>query len=220
MQVFLSHTSADKPIARRLAQDLRGRGLAVWLDEAEIRVGDSIPARVAGGLEESDLLILMCSTAALKSRWVHRELNIFARMMIELDRPILPCRLDAARIPTIVSDLKYANFADSYEHGLGDLLGAVKIADFEATRRRASDVIRLLSEQGRVDLLAALRTDQPNSFDSDDRDASEIGWFGFLHLCELGLFMREDVSRHVTRWIPTDLGAAVMRCLSSEASDL
>jgi hypothetical protein len=40
--IFLSHSSADKPFARRLAGDLRARGVRVWLDEAEIGIGDSL----------------------------------------------------------------------------------------------------------------------------------------------------------------------------------
>ncbi len=35
-KVFLSHSSVDKPFARKLAADLRANGHTVWIDEAEI----------------------------------------------------------------------------------------------------------------------------------------------------------------------------------------
>jgi TIR domain len=40
--VFLSHSSRDKPRVRRLAESLRGAGLQVWLDEWVIQPGDDI----------------------------------------------------------------------------------------------------------------------------------------------------------------------------------
>jgi hypothetical protein len=54
--LFLSHRSANKTIVRDLAGEIeaesfQGRGLLTWLDEAEIRPGQSIPAMVNAGLE-------------------------------------------------------------------------------------------------------------------------------------------------------------------------
>ena len=40
--IFLSHNSVDKPFVRKLANDLRRRGHYAWVDEAEIKVGDSL----------------------------------------------------------------------------------------------------------------------------------------------------------------------------------
>jgi hypothetical protein len=39
--IFLSHAFEDKQFARKLAKDLRQAGHIVWIDEAEIKVGDS-----------------------------------------------------------------------------------------------------------------------------------------------------------------------------------
>ena len=40
--IFLSHNSADKPFVRKLAADLRRNGFYAWVDEAEIKLGDSL----------------------------------------------------------------------------------------------------------------------------------------------------------------------------------
>ena len=45
--VFLSHSSKDKAGVRPVAERLRGDGLRVWLDEWEIKAGDSIPAKIS-----------------------------------------------------------------------------------------------------------------------------------------------------------------------------
>ena len=49
--VFLSHSSKDKAVVRAVADRLRADGLRVWLDDWEIRPGDSIPAKIEEGLE-------------------------------------------------------------------------------------------------------------------------------------------------------------------------
>lgn len=41
--IFLSHTGVDKPFVRRLRDDFRAHGVPrVWVDEAEIEIGDSL----------------------------------------------------------------------------------------------------------------------------------------------------------------------------------
>jgi hypothetical protein len=47
--VFLSHSSADKPVVRELAERLRAAGLRVWLDDWIIRPGDLISAKIEEG---------------------------------------------------------------------------------------------------------------------------------------------------------------------------
>ncbi len=51
--VFLSHSSKDKPVVRAVAERLRADGLRVWFDAWELRpgdfAGDSVAARGAGG---------------------------------------------------------------------------------------------------------------------------------------------------------------------------
>jgi hypothetical protein len=60
--VFLSHSSKDKAVVRPLAEKLRADGLRVWLDDWEIRPGDSVPAKIEEVLERSRVLELPCHT--------------------------------------------------------------------------------------------------------------------------------------------------------------
>jgi len=72
--LFLSHSSANKPDVRKIAagikahQNLDGRPLTVWLDEAEIRPGQSIPGAMNAGLETSRFFGLLMSPAYFESR--------------------------------------------------------------------------------------------------------------------------------------------------------
>ena len=115
---FLSHTSLDKPFMRQLATDLTANGVGVWLDEQRIRVGESIPEKVAQGLAGSDFFLIGVSEQSTKSEWVKKELN--NALVSEVQRRkvhILPLKLDGAPMPQIISDKKYADFSKSYKAG-------------------------------------------------------------------------------------------------------
>jgi hypothetical protein len=47
--VFLSHSSKDKAVVGAIAERLRADNLRVWFDEWELKLGDSIPAKVEAG---------------------------------------------------------------------------------------------------------------------------------------------------------------------------
>ena len=66
--VFLSHSSKDKPVVRDLAQRLKSDGLRVWLDEWEIRPGDMIGLKIEQGLEQSRVLVLAIVGQRLRLR--------------------------------------------------------------------------------------------------------------------------------------------------------
>lgn len=71
--VFLSHSSKDKPVVCGLAQRLKKNGLQVWFDEWEIKPGDMIGLKIENGLEQSRTLILVMSANAFSSEWVMLE---------------------------------------------------------------------------------------------------------------------------------------------------
>ncbi|MDA4108912.1 toll/interleukin-1 receptor domain-containing protein [Mycolicibacterium holsaticum] len=123
MKVFISHASADKPTVRAITQALKDSGVNVWLDEADIRVGESITEGVTSGLVSSDLLLLAFSHQALQSRWVKRELNAFFMTAMANDKPIVPCRLDDSDPPALLADIKYADFRDDFAAGMSAVLG-------------------------------------------------------------------------------------------------
>jgi TIR domain len=46
-----------------LARDLRAAGVTVWLDEAELGIGDSLVAKVGQAIDATDFLgVLLCSS--------------------------------------------------------------------------------------------------------------------------------------------------------------
>lgn len=73
--VFISYSQADSAFARRLHDQLQGRGIRVWRDEHEISIGDSIRDAIDHGIRVWDKVLLCCSEASLTSPWVSHEVE-------------------------------------------------------------------------------------------------------------------------------------------------
>ncbi len=124
---FISHSSKDKAFVRQLAADLVASGVQVWIDEQRIRVGDSIPERVAQGVAESDFFLVVISAASVNSPWVKKELNQALVHEIEKRRVrVMPVLLDKVERPETIREKKYADFTESYAEGLEELLESIK----------------------------------------------------------------------------------------------
>ena len=72
---FISYNHTDKSFARRLHDQLQGRGIRCWLDEHQMLPGDDIYEQVDRGIRFWDKVLLCCSEDSLKSWWVDNEIN-------------------------------------------------------------------------------------------------------------------------------------------------
>ena len=123
--VFLSHTARDKPFVRRLATDLTAAGARVWIDEAEIGIGDSLIAKIGDGIDDMEYLAVVLSAASVNSAWVQRELDFALNQEIQGRRvKVLPLLLEACAIPPFLVGKKYADFTDPdrYASSLAEVL--------------------------------------------------------------------------------------------------
>jgi hypothetical protein len=109
--VFLSHSSEDKPVVRALAKRLRKDGLKVWFDQWEIKPGDNIPAKIEEGLKHSRVLLLCISAHAFGSDWAQLEGSTFRfRDPLNKERRFIPLRLDDARIMGSLAQFRYIDW--------------------------------------------------------------------------------------------------------------
>lgn len=109
--IFLSHNHADKPFVRRLAQDLQTAGVRVWIDEAEIMIGDSLIEKIRQGIDEMEYVGVVLSQNSVESRWVQEELDIAMNQQIEGRRvKVLPLLLDDCELPGFLQGKLYADF--------------------------------------------------------------------------------------------------------------
>ena len=123
--VFISYSHKDRPFVERLAVGLKAKGLNLWYDQWELKIGDSLVDKINYGIKSQDFLITVLSKSSVKSEWVRRELN--AALIKELQERrvvILPIVIEDCDIPPLLSDKVYADFRGSYLSGLNKLLDA------------------------------------------------------------------------------------------------
>jgi TIR domain len=73
--VFISHAGEDKnEVARPLADELRGRGVKVWYDEYELKVGQSLLYSINEGLAGSRRAVVILSPSFFDKHWPREEL--------------------------------------------------------------------------------------------------------------------------------------------------
>ena len=137
--VFLSHSSKDHRFVHRLGGDLRVEGITVWIDESEIRVGDSFIRKIQEAMSTLDFIGIILSPDSVASNWVQLELN--AAIAFQQDTKsivrdnvnvkILPILYRDCDIPLFLREIRYADFRncdkddDVYRAALNELLNTL-----------------------------------------------------------------------------------------------
>jgi hypothetical protein len=142
--VFLSHSSKDKPLVRPIAKLLKDSGLRIWFDEWQIQPGDNIPAKIEEGLQGSRILVLCISANSLGSDWATLESQTF-RFTDTLNRKrrFVPLRLDETEPYGSLLQFAYVDWRDGgSDQACGNLLAACKPGrirpDFPRVRLQSS----------------------------------------------------------------------------------
>src|SRR6266699_3626310 len=106
--VFVSYAHEDKELARALADALARHGLRVWIDEGELKVGDSIIECIATAIADIDFFLALVSEASRDSNWCRKELALAITGVLGREgMKVLPLRVDRANMPASLADLFY-----------------------------------------------------------------------------------------------------------------
>lgn len=129
--IFLSHTGEDKPFARRLRDELLKRNVPnVWIDEAEIQIGNSLIRKIEKGIDESRYFGVILSPQAVEAEWVQRELEIAMTNEIKGEEVIvLPLLFQDCDLPGFLRGKLYADFRgdEKFEGELEKLLRRLRV---------------------------------------------------------------------------------------------
>ena len=89
--VFISHASEDKDVVvRPLAIALQQKGLKVWYDEFELRIGDSLRQKIDKGLGNSRFGIVVLSKNFIRKGWTNYELDGIITKAVSGQQVVLP----------------------------------------------------------------------------------------------------------------------------------
>ena len=136
--VFISYCSQDKHFAKKLSFDLGLFGVKVWIDEGEIKVGDSLIEKIRQGIDQVDYLAVVLTPASVNSEWVKKEVDIAMNQEIEGQKvKVLPLLLTACEMPWFLKGKRYADFTtdDLYQHALSELLQRLGVSQKRIRRQ-------------------------------------------------------------------------------------
>lgn len=128
--IFLSHNHADKPFVRQLATDLGNQGISFWLDEAEIKVGESLIEKIRAGIDRVDFVAVVLSPNSVASPWVQREVDVAMNQEIMGRRvKVLPLMYRMCDLPGFLLGKRYADFTDDgrYPNAFEDFIRSLGV---------------------------------------------------------------------------------------------
>jgi hypothetical protein len=109
-----------------LARELGRKGVRTWVDEAQILVGDSPIAKIDNAISKTRFFVVVLSKDSLERSWVKKELEMaITREITEKRFTILPALIGECELPLYLRTKRYADFRQSEEKGLQDLLQAL-----------------------------------------------------------------------------------------------
>ena len=123
-EFFLSHATPDRPFADRLVEALRGHGVPVWYSVSDLVGAQQWHDEIGRALGRCDWFGVVISPAALKSKWLGREVQYAIRADRLLGKivPLLYQPCDVERISWVLPGLQYVDFYEDFDDGCRELL--------------------------------------------------------------------------------------------------
>jgi TIR domain/Pentapeptide repeats (8 copies) len=137
--VFISYSSDDENISKRLHADLQANGVRCWFAPHDLKPGDFFRQEIDKAIHLQDKLLLILSEHSMQSNWVEYEVNRAIDREIAQKRTILfPLRIDETILHTNdhwATDIRsrrhignFTNWEDhtTYQHSFDQLLRHLK----------------------------------------------------------------------------------------------
>jgi hypothetical protein len=92
---FISYSSKDEEVARRIHDSLQGQGVRCWFAPEDMKIGDRIRSRIDEAIRLHDRLLLILSQNSVASDWVEKEVETAFEQERQRKRTVLfPIRID------------------------------------------------------------------------------------------------------------------------------
>lgn len=122
---FMSYSRDDAALQRRIAAELRGRGINVWVDTENLIPGSPAWEReIERSIRKAAGVIVLLSPASNNSEWVRREIS-FAEQTEKRIFPVLVSGEDEDSIPLRLSNHQYVDLRGDFHYGIGELANAL-----------------------------------------------------------------------------------------------
>jgi len=105
---------------------LKTRNVDAWLDQYEIRGGESILEAIENAISHIDTFLVVLSSNSLKSQWVRHELQMISHQVITAERTMIPLLIERCELPLFLRTRKFIDFTKDYELALRELISSIE----------------------------------------------------------------------------------------------
>jgi hypothetical protein len=119
---FLSYSRSDERFALRFAKDLRSHGVAVWVDQFDIRPSEHWDRAIERAVRDCRGLVVILSPRSVASDNVADEIS-FA---IETGKPVLPIVIERCTLPLRITRMHTIDATANYERALQQCLAEIR----------------------------------------------------------------------------------------------
>ena len=131
IKVFISYTTEDYEMAKKLYDDLKKAGVDPWLDREDLLVGENWKNKIYQVIQKYDYcLMLLSSKSVSKVGFVQKEIRIALDKMGILPPNkifIIPVRLDDCKTSyEELQELQWVDLFPNYDEGLEKIFKRVK----------------------------------------------------------------------------------------------
>ena len=106
-KAFISHASEDKKrFVINFSKSLVEKGVDVWLDKWEMKVGDSLVDKIFDeGIKNANVFVIILSKNSIDKSWVKEELNTGFINRIQKKCKIIPVIIDECEVPECLKSI-------------------------------------------------------------------------------------------------------------------
>jgi hypothetical protein len=111
---FLSYSRADEKVAMRFANELRDRGIAMWVDQLDIRPSEHWDRAIERAVHECRGLVVILSPRSVESDNVADEISY----AIDHKKSVLPVMIEKCRLPLRITRMQVIDATASFDRAL------------------------------------------------------------------------------------------------------
>ncbi len=115
-QVFISHATADKWIAKTLCEKIEAAGATTFRDDRDISGGDDIPEEIRRQIKRSKEMVVVLTPESVDRRWVMLEVGAAWVWSKRMRITMVLCHVSVDPIPGMLKHKKaiYLNQIEDY----------------------------------------------------------------------------------------------------------
>jgi len=137
LQVFLCHSSEDKPQVRELYRRLLHQGIIPWIDEEDILPGKNWEIEIKKAIRDCDVVIVCLSNNSINKRgFIQKEIKYALDVADEIpsdDIFIIPARMENCQVPNNLKSWQWVNLFE--DNGFQKLMKSLKARIKELDQR-------------------------------------------------------------------------------------